>query len=470
MEPVLHYGSRVVKGFLPKKVLDEARVVKPELPKSCETIDPKKGLEKVFSDPVPSGFTSLQDFFDGFYRGGVVSLIIDDHTRPNIHTKILLPMFLEKLRSLGVSKTRVRIVVATGTHRAPRGDELRNIMGEAWPAYRDNIVVHDSGKNLVCLGELDGVPVEVNRVVASSELVIPLTDLEYHYFAGVSGGPKSILPGVTGAKITTFEHLKMFGELGFARGVARGVLRGNPVYEYKVRVVKQILDRLAQRGTWVYGVACVLNPSKRFVYLAGGDLFETHLEGKKVLDLVYTARLRERVDVVFVSAKQLGLNLYQAGKAVHAAKDGVKPGGWVVTLAPCFDGVGRNEFLGLMRLATNQLGAGGWQADLDKETGLRLIEKVLRIVQGEVVRRFKIGKQKVVDLLTVLLHVGWGHLVLVEEGLSSEERKVFPFKYPFHGLPPEKRLLRWVEQLEQEHGGELTYCLLDDPGLLIRVA
>lgn len=469
MEPVIHYGDHPLKGFIPKNVLDEHRLVEPQLPKGCEAIDPGKGLEKVFSDPIPTGFPSLQEFFGGCYRGGDVSIVVDDHTRPNHHTRVLLPMVLEKLRSLGVPRARVRIVVATGTHRAPSGEELRNIMGGAWPTYGDRVVIHDCRRDLVCLGELDGVPLEVNRVVASSELVLLLTDLEYHYFAGVSGGPKSILPGVTGVRLTTFEHLKMFGELGFARGVGRGVLRGNPVYEYKVRAVKEILDKLAGRGTLVYGVACVLDPGNRFVYLAGGDIFETHLRGKEVLDLVYTARLEERVDVVFVGAKHLGLNLYQAGKAVHAARDGVKPGGWVVALAPCYEGVGSEEFLGLMRLATQELRPFGWDADLDEKTGLVLIEKVLGVVQREVMKNFRIGKQKVVDLLSVLRWVGWGHLILVEGGLSWEERRVLPFRYPFPGLPPEKRLLRWMEQLEAEHGGELTYCLLDDPGLLLRV-
>jgi SAM-dependent methyltransferase len=335
-----------------------------------------------------------------------------------------------------------------------------------WPAWRDRIVPHHDREDLERLGTMpDGTPIELSGVAARSEAIVSLSDLDYHYFAGVSGGPKHLVPGIAGRAVTTADHLQMFGEIGFARHVDMGVLDGNPVYEYKRAAVRVVLDALAARGTFVYAVIAVLNPRNGVVALEGGEILTLHRKLRGVLDSVYVARVPRLADIAIVSALHLGINVYQAGKAINAAARAVKPGGTVVCLAPCPDGFGNDEFRNLMLIAAPILQeaevAIAKGASPEKE-GAIAVDRALGAVQRAVMADFRIGKQKPVDLLAQVRHTGWGNLWLLCEGLSEEERGLLPFRYigPV-GKDPAKRLRAWVEG--QENKGNPTYVIIDDP-------
>src|SRR3989337_1548855 len=227
------------------------------------------------------------------------------------------------------------------------------MFGEAvWSAWRDRIAMHHDYEDLVRLGTMpDGTPVELNGRAARSEVLLSLSDLDYHYFAGVSGGPKQLVPGIAGRALTTADHLRMFGELGFAPNVDMGILDGNPVYEYKRRAVRIILDALAARGTFLYAVVCVLNPKYEFVALEGGEVLTLHRRLRAYLDKVYVAEIPRLADVAIVTARPPGIKVYPAGEASNAAARAVKPGGTVLCVAPCPDGFGNEEFRGLMKIA-----------------------------------------------------------------------------------------------------------------------
>jgi nickel-dependent lactate racemase len=141
---------------------------------------------------------------------------------------------------------------------------------------RVSIVVHDCEKDLAQAGTVEGHPLMVNRVAFSADLVIPLTDVDNHYFAGVAGGPKSFCPGVCGREIITWEHLHMFDDYGFAKNVALGVLDGNPVYECKKRIVRAIVDSMNKHGREVYCLTAIIDPEGDLVYLEGGEIFAAH--------------------------------------------------------------------------------------------------------------------------------------------------------------------------------------------------
>src|SRR3989304_4520181 len=148
------------------------------------------------------------------------------------------------------------------------------------------------------------------------------------------GRPPRTLPGIGRRPPPPADHLRMFGELGFAPNVDMGLLDGNPVYEYKRAAIRIILDALAERGTFVYAVVSVLNPAYQGVAREGGEIPSLHRKLRHVLDKVYVARIPELADIAIVTARHLGINVYQAGKAINAAARAVKPGGIVVCVAP----------------------------------------------------------------------------------------------------------------------------------------
>lgn len=458
--PALRYGDRIVAEYLPRSVLDSGRLVGLQLPPEVDKVaDVDAALRRALErTEAPDLGPSLRQWLSMRYRGGDVTVIVDDHTRPCVHQRRLLPPLLKWLLAHGVRQDRIAILVATATHRPPRLEEYGTVLGEeVWSRWRGQVVAHEDTKDLERLGTMDdGVPVEVNGRAARSEVLLGLSDLDYHYFAGVTGGPKQIVPGIAGRALTTADHLRMFGPLGFAEGCDMGLLDGNPVYEYKVAAVRIVLAALRARGAFAYGVMSVLDPRHRFIALRGGDVVVVHRQLRAVLDGVYTARIPRRADIAIVSAQHLGLNAYQAGKAINTAARAVRPGGKIVCLAPCPDGIGNEEFRDLMAQAATLL-SGGHRGPTAEG-----FDRALRAIQDAVMRDFRIGKQKSVDLLLQLRHVGPGHLFLLTDGLTEAERKVLPFRYlgP-SGVDPAERLRAWVA--EQEEKGTPTYAVVDDP-------
>jgi len=469
----LIYGDETLEGIVPKDVLEEGRLIEYCAPKGHPPIeDVKKKLREAISHPVgPEGTPSLKEIIQSRYNGGLCAISVDDHTRENVHTRILLPVLLKELQELGVKEENVRIVVASGTHRAPNENEFPKILGEGiWTKYKDRVAVHNCNEGLITLGEIDDVPVEINGLVYDSEIYLPLSDLDYHYFAGVAGGPKQICPGICGEKIITAEHLKMFGGLGFAENVDSGVVDGNPVFDHKIKIVSLIVQKLAEKGSFVYSILCVVNPEGQLAQISGGDIFETHKQDRTILDRVYIVPVDRRADVTIVSAMSKGLDVYQAEKAINTAYRATKKGGKILLVAPCPDGIGNKDFRNLMSISSvvfermkEELGSS---SDA-KEVIDKGMELARRETQKMAMRDFRIGMHKPVDLLRMLDHVGWGHLYIVQDGLSSEEKRLLPFEYVGkEGDSPLQKVREWVEDIEAKEKPD--YLIIEDPGFLFK--
>ena len=475
-ELVLDYAGKPVRDFLPQTVMKEGRLVPLTPPKGLPTIKDAKAalLGAVTRSDTPGSVPALEQILKDHYKGGRVSIIVDDHTRTNHHTRLLLPHLVEYLLARGVGRDNLKLVIATGTHRAPLEKEYPAILGTIWPEYKDCVVVHNDKKGLSNVGTLDdGAAVEVNETVFGSEIVIPLNDLEFHYFAGVAGGPKQICPGVSSGEIIRREHLKMFGTLGFADRVESGSYNGNPVFEYKRKIVGKFLEQMRRKGSWVYAITVVMDPAPRLVSMAGGDLMETHQRAIEKLCMVYVATVGKPADIVIISARQTGINLYQSGKAYNAAKKAVKKGGWIILLSECKDGFGNDEFRNLMKLSApvfRELEEKLRTAKAPDAAKLReeYIDRAMHDTQKAVMADFKIGRQKPVDLLDVLRHVGYGHLCIIQDGLSDEDRLAVPLTYVGkRGEPVEARLKAWIAEREKE--GKPTYIVVDDPNYLVKI-
>jgi nickel-dependent lactate racemase len=225
----------------------------------------------------------------------------------------------------------VVVLVATGTHRANTDDELRAMFGDALvDAVR--IVNHDAraADTLQWCGTHGrDVPVWLNREWLAADVRITTGFVEPHFFAGFSGGPKMVAPGLAG--LDTVLVLHDAARIGDPRATW-GITQGNPVHD-DIRAIA------AATGV-TFSLDVVLNPRQEIVQAFGGDLAPTHRRAAAAAKRVAMRRVDDRFDVVVTtgSGYPLDQNLYQAVKGLSAAHQIVRPGGTIICAAECRDG------------------------------------------------------------------------------------------------------------------------------------
>ncbi|MHA2055209.1 MAG: lactate racemase domain-containing protein, partial [Candidatus Hodarchaeales archaeon] len=223
----LLYGDEEITDFIPADM--NARVLEAEGITPNFT-DVQLRFNYVLKNPVDS--EPLEVMVNTRPRPRIM-ILVDDATRPNKHTKILLPMLLEKLYEYGVSREDIRLMIASGSHSPPSDELLENkILGsEIYQKWKENVIIHKQTENCKNLGVSSlGTPIEVDIDALESGLVIAVSDSEYHYFAGVAGTVKSFFPGCAGKETIARNHPQMFDPVhGFKPECRLGNTRGNPV-------------------------------------------------------------------------------------------------------------------------------------------------------------------------------------------------------------------------------------------------
>jgi nickel-dependent lactate racemase len=224
----------------------------------------------------------------------------------------------------------VVVLVATGTHRGNTPAELREMLGDVVDAVR--VLNHDARNDstLEWVGtQGDGVPVWLHRDWVDADVRITTGFVEPHFFAGFSGGPKMVAPGLAGLEtVLTLHDARRIGH----PSARWGVIEGNPVHD-DVRAIA------AATGT-SFSLDVILNDGKRITHAFGGELFAMHRAACAVARGVAMAPVPSAFDVVLTtnSGYPLDQNLYQAVKGMSAAAQVVKPGGVIVCAAECRDG------------------------------------------------------------------------------------------------------------------------------------
>ncbi len=263
--------------------------------------------------------------------GEKVVIVTSDITRP-MPTYVVMPPLLDALYEAGVKKEDITLVFALGSHRHHTPEEMKKLAGER--AYAEIKCVDSDPTDCVHMGVTShGTPVDVFRTVAEADRRICLGNIEYHYFAGYSGGAKAIMPGVSTRAAIQSNHSQMVSEDACA-----GKLEGNPVRE-------DIEEAGAICGI-DYILNVVLDEHKHVIMAAAGDAVKAHREACRFLDRIYRKEIPERADIVLVSqgGAPKDLNLYQTQKALDNAKHAVKKGGIVILIGSCKEGLGEGVF------------------------------------------------------------------------------------------------------------------------------
>lgn len=261
-------------------------------------------------------------------------IIASDHTRP-VPSKILLPPLLKRLRD-GNPDIDITILVATGMHRPSTKAELVAKFGDEIFAS-ERIVIHDSRdeSKLAFLGTLpSGGELWINKIAAEADLLMSEGFIEPHFFAGFSGGRKSVLPGIAGYKTVLANHCSRFIQSPLA---ITGNLEGNPIHK----------DMLwaAQRAKLRFILNVVINSKKQIMKAFAGDALLAHKAGCDFLRPLCQVNLPE-ADIVITSngGHPLDQNLYQTVKGMTAAEAGSKPGSVIIIASACGDGHGGEQF------------------------------------------------------------------------------------------------------------------------------
>ncbi|MPM25002.1 Lactate racemase [bioreactor metagenome] len=261
-------------------------------------------------------------------------LIISDHTRP-VPSKDILPAMLAELRQ-GNPKIDITLLVATGCHRGTTKAELTEKLGEEI-ASSERIAVHDASDadSNVTIGTLpSGAPLVIDRLAANADLLIAEGFIEPHFFAGFSGGRKSVLPGVCDRVTVLGNHCSRFIDSEFARA---GVLEDNPIHADMLAA--------AELAKLRYIVNVVINEEKQTVAAFAGDPVEAHLAGCAFLRPFCEVEAAPAEIVLTTNGgAPLDQNVYQCVKGLSTAEAAAKPGGVLILLAECADGVGGEDF------------------------------------------------------------------------------------------------------------------------------
>jgi len=276
--------------------------------------------------------------------GQKVAIVVSDLTRPVPNALILPPVFAE-LEAAGVVEDDVYIINGTGLHRENTPEELDEMLG-AEVARRYRIVQHVARdrSTVVEVGRNKGVVAELCRAYVDADVRIVTGFVEPHLFAGYSGGPKGVMPGVAGADIVMSNH----GAPNLAHPNARwGITRGNPVWDEINAITAMCPPQFLLNVT--------LDSARGVTGVFAGDMTPAHEAAIAQARAQYLLPISHPYDIVVVTnmGYPADTTFYQAVKGLSVAAEGVSEGGAILLVAGCEEGIGSHDYIHGLQAAEN---------------------------------------------------------------------------------------------------------------------
>ncbi len=329
-------------------------------------------------DPAGAIYAALQDPL-GLYNPvrydatDSLLILVSDSFRQT-RADQMLPVLLQHLRTKGLSDRNISILFSTGVHRAPTVDEQKKILGEeVFARLAGRIHCHDAHDTAVHerIGVTSkGTPVEINRRLLEASHVIATGTVVLHYFGGFGGGRKSIVPGVASAKTIAANHsLNLHpcdDRLDPAVRIAR--MDGNPVAEDMFEAASMvkidfILNTVLTRDAQIAAVFC-------------GEMELAHRKACEFAYAMYAVPIDQRADLV-IAASPYTKNFVQTHKALYNAFQAVHPGGRIILVAPCVEGLGSERFAKWLALGSRSsvIAELRKNSEINGQTALSTLEK-----------------------------------------------------------------------------------------------
>ncbi len=261
--------------------------------------------------------------------------VVNDATRPTPTARILENIF--KI----VIPINPKFIVATGTHPAPTEEEYSQIFGRFYEEYRHQIDAHDSraDKDMVYIGTSRiGTPLYVNKVVLQANRLVIISSVEPHYFAGYTGGRKSLFPG-----LASFKSIEQNHRHAMDQRAKTLMLEDNPVHEDMADALKFLKDKE------IFAIMTVLDKEHRVYATTSGDIKDSFLAAVEYARKVFVVKIKEKADIVVSVARfPMDVNLYQSQKALESGKLALRDKGILILVSSCRAGIGDDSFLKLL--------------------------------------------------------------------------------------------------------------------------
>lgn len=278
---------------------------------------------------------------DIFSAGESVLLVVSDATRATASAQVI-NLLVRRLIQIGIAPSDISVIFATGIHRAVTPAEKQELL-TPFIFQRLKTLDHNAAdpQQMVMMGTTEqGTPIELNRALREFSHVVVTGAISFHYFAGFTGGRKSICPGLASSKTIAATHLLALDlENGGRReGVGPGLLNGNAIHE-ECEAIAEVINPS-------FGINCVVDEKGRAVRVYAGHWRAAHRVGCLEYITDHSVRIPNRRDLVIVSCggSPYDINLIQAHKALDMAAYACREGGTIILLAECAEGLGRQDF------------------------------------------------------------------------------------------------------------------------------
>lgn len=287
----------------------------------------------------PIGSLPLRELAKGAKN---VVLVTSDHTRA-VPSKLTLPILLEEIRA-GSPQADITILIATGLHRATTEEEQRRMFGDSI-VDNEKIVVNDAfcPQDFVHVCKLpSGADFNVHHLAVECDLLLTEGFIEPHFFAGFSGGRKSILPGICSEATVNENHSYKAIASPYA---AAGVLNKNPIHEDMQAAARKV------NVQFTFNVA--LDGEKKIIAAFAGDLVESHQRGVEFIrEMSQCPSITGDIVITSNGGYPLDQNLYQSPKAVATAEACAGENGVIIMCCSCCDGMGGTHFAKLITMGS----------------------------------------------------------------------------------------------------------------------
>jgi lactate racemase len=320
---------------------------------------------------------------------------ICDITRP-VPNGLILPVMIRELLAAGLDPEHITILVATGLHRPNLGEELREVVGDDWVLETVKVVNHDArnSDDHVDLGlTKQGLPIKLDRRFVEADLHLVVGLIEPHFMAGYSGGRKLVLPGVSHHDTITMFHTARFLEHPRATNC---VLDGNPLHEAQTEVVRKLGD--------IAAVNAVIDQDRSLSYINFGEIEASHQAAVEFLQTYAELHCPRRFPTVVTSGGGYPLDktYYQTVKGLVGAMDILIPGGNLIIVSECSEGLGSPAYVAAQRRLVS-MGLNDFMVSLQEKRHAAVDEW-----------------QTEMQLKPMRL----GHIQLFSQGLSAEEKRL----------------------------------------------
>ena len=309
------------------------------LASAASSLPPLTDIEIGLSLDSPIGSAPLDELVSS---DDTVLIVVSDATRATGSAQIV-NLVVRRLIQSGVSPGNLAIIFATGIHRPVTPEEKAELL-TPFIVQRVRTLTHDAYDPgcLVSVGTTDtGVLVEVNNALVQYTKTILIGGVGFHYFAGFTGGRKSICPGLASASTIEATHMLAldFEQGGRRVGVGTGLLDGNAVHEE--------CERIAKLVTPTFSISTIVDEKNRVVRVYCGDWRLAHRAACDEYLRNHSVEISSRKELVIASCGGFphDINLIQAHKALEMASYACNEGGTIVLVAECRDGLGRSDFL-----------------------------------------------------------------------------------------------------------------------------